>query len=125
MNGLPSEPRQPVRSENHQVRGLNREAALSRIARNANHIHSTIAGAQGMLKSGDDPLDVVIAEILVSTLLSRSQVEPTKFSTTSSVKTCSDCKRAGNRPRCRIRERRNVMVIQRSTINDALRVIGR
>ena len=41
--------------------------ALSRIARNANHVHSTIAGAQGMLKSGDDPLDAVVAEILVST----------------------------------------------------------
>ena len=41
--------------------------ALSQIARNANHVHSTIAGAQGMLKSGDDPLDAVVAEILVST----------------------------------------------------------
>ena len=37
-----------------------------------------------MLKSGDDPLEAVVAEILVSTLRSRSQVEPTKFSTTSS-----------------------------------------
>jgi alkylation response protein AidB-like acyl-CoA dehydrogenase len=41
--------------------------ALSRIARHANHVHSMIAGAQGMLKSGDDPLDEVVAEILVST----------------------------------------------------------
>ena len=47
-----------------------------------------------MLKSGDDPLDAVVAEILVSTPLSRSQVEPTKFSTTSSVKTCSDCQKS-------------------------------
>jgi len=41
--------------------------ALSRIARDANHVHSMIAGAQGMLKTGDDPQDAVVAEILVST----------------------------------------------------------
>ena len=41
--------------------------ALSRIAHTANHVHSMISGAQGMLRTGDDPLDAVIAEVLVST----------------------------------------------------------
>jgi alkylation response protein AidB-like acyl-CoA dehydrogenase len=41
--------------------------ALSEIARQANHVHSMIAGARGLLRKGDDPLDAVIAEILVST----------------------------------------------------------
>ena len=41
--------------------------ALSEVARAANHVHSTIAGAQGMLRDGDDPVDSVVAEILVST----------------------------------------------------------
>ena len=41
--------------------------ALSVIARQANHVHSMIAGATAMLKETDDPIDSVIAEILVST----------------------------------------------------------
>jgi alkylation response protein AidB-like acyl-CoA dehydrogenase len=41
--------------------------ALSEVARQCNHVHSRIAGAQGMLTDGDDPLDAVIAEVLVST----------------------------------------------------------
>jgi alkylation response protein AidB-like acyl-CoA dehydrogenase len=30
-------------------------------------VHTTISGAQGMLRDGDHPLDDVIAEVLVST----------------------------------------------------------
>ncbi|MGI9577125.1 MAG: acyl-CoA dehydrogenase family protein [Microthrixaceae bacterium] len=41
--------------------------ALSVVARQANHVHSMIAGATAMLSSTDDPIDSVIAEILVST----------------------------------------------------------
>ncbi|MGI9611798.1 MAG: acyl-CoA dehydrogenase family protein [Acidimicrobiales bacterium] len=41
--------------------------ALSEIARACNHTHSTIAGAQGMLKDGADATDEVVAEVLVST----------------------------------------------------------
>ena len=41
--------------------------ALSEIARACNHTHSTIAGAQGMLKDGVDSTDEVVAEVLVST----------------------------------------------------------
>ena len=41
--------------------------ALSNIARQANHVHSMIAGATAMLRHGDEPIDSVIAEILVST----------------------------------------------------------
>jgi alkylation response protein AidB-like acyl-CoA dehydrogenase len=41
--------------------------ALSEVARRSNRTHSAIAGAQGMLRLGDDPLDAVIAEVLVST----------------------------------------------------------
>ncbi len=41
--------------------------ALSNVARMANHVHSMIAGARGMLRNGPDPLDAVIAEVLVST----------------------------------------------------------
>ena len=41
--------------------------ALSVIARQANHVHSLISGPTAMLRSTDDPIDAVIAEILVST----------------------------------------------------------
>jgi alkylation response protein AidB-like acyl-CoA dehydrogenase len=41
--------------------------ALSEVARRSNRAHSTIAGAQGMLKDGADPLDATIAEVLIST----------------------------------------------------------
>ncbi len=41
--------------------------ALSEVARQSNHVHSRIAGATGMLKETDDPVDAVIAEVLVST----------------------------------------------------------
>jgi alkylation response protein AidB-like acyl-CoA dehydrogenase len=41
--------------------------ALSEVARRSNRVHSTISGAQGMLRDGDHPLDDVIAEVLVST----------------------------------------------------------
>jgi len=41
--------------------------ALSEVARRANHVHSMIAGARGLLIEGDDPVDSVIAEVLVST----------------------------------------------------------
>lgn len=41
--------------------------ALSEVARRSNRVHSSISGAQGMLREGDRPLDDVIAEVLVST----------------------------------------------------------
>ena len=41
--------------------------ALSEVARRCNDVHSSIAGARGMLRDGDDPLDPVIAEVLLST----------------------------------------------------------
>jgi alkylation response protein AidB-like acyl-CoA dehydrogenase len=41
--------------------------ALSNVARMSNHVHSMIAGARGLLREGPDPLDEVIAEVLVST----------------------------------------------------------
>jgi alkylation response protein AidB-like acyl-CoA dehydrogenase len=41
--------------------------AVSEIARRCNHVHSMIAGAKGMLKESNDPIDAVIAEVLVST----------------------------------------------------------
>jgi alkylation response protein AidB-like acyl-CoA dehydrogenase len=41
--------------------------ALSELARRCNGVHSTIAGASAMLREGDDPVDSVIAEVLVST----------------------------------------------------------
>jgi len=41
--------------------------AMSEVARRSNSVHSTIAGARGMLTEGDDALDAVIAEVLVST----------------------------------------------------------
>ncbi|MCP4227466.1 MAG: acyl-CoA dehydrogenase [Actinomycetia bacterium] len=41
--------------------------ALSEIARRANRVHTTIVGAQGMLRTGPDPLDEVVAEVLIST----------------------------------------------------------
>jgi alkylation response protein AidB-like acyl-CoA dehydrogenase len=41
--------------------------ALSKVARASNATHSMTSGAQGMLRDGDDPLDTVIAEVLVST----------------------------------------------------------
>ncbi len=41
--------------------------ALSEVARRSNALHTAIAGARGMLKETDDPLDAVVAEVLVST----------------------------------------------------------
>ena len=41
--------------------------ASSEVARRCNHLHAAIAGPQAMLKDGDDPLDAVIAEVIVST----------------------------------------------------------
>ncbi len=41
--------------------------ALSEVARRCNHVHSMIAGPQAMLTAGPDPLDAVVAEVLVST----------------------------------------------------------
>jgi alkylation response protein AidB-like acyl-CoA dehydrogenase len=41
--------------------------ALSEVARRCNRVHSMITGAQGMLRDGPDPLDAVVAEVLVST----------------------------------------------------------
>jgi alkylation response protein AidB-like acyl-CoA dehydrogenase len=41
--------------------------ALSEVARRCNAVHSMISGAGGMLTSTDDPIDAVIAEVLVST----------------------------------------------------------
>ncbi|MDX2378902.1 MAG: acyl-CoA dehydrogenase family protein [Acidimicrobiia bacterium] len=41
--------------------------ALSEVARRCNHVHSRIAGARAMLRQGSDPLDAVVAEVLVST----------------------------------------------------------
>jgi alkylation response protein AidB-like acyl-CoA dehydrogenase len=41
--------------------------ALSEVARGCNLVHSMISGAHGMLTETDDPVDAVIAEVLVST----------------------------------------------------------
>ncbi len=41
--------------------------ALSEVARRANSVHTTISGATGMLAATDDPIDAVVAEVLVST----------------------------------------------------------
>lgn len=41
--------------------------ALSEVARRCNHVHSMIAGPRAMLRESDDPVDAVIAEVLVST----------------------------------------------------------
>jgi alkylation response protein AidB-like acyl-CoA dehydrogenase len=41
--------------------------ALSEVARRCNRVHSMISGANGMLTVTDDPVDSVIAEVLVST----------------------------------------------------------
>ncbi len=41
--------------------------AMSEVARQCNHVHSLITGAHGLLSIGDDPLDAVVAEVLVST----------------------------------------------------------
>jgi alkylation response protein AidB-like acyl-CoA dehydrogenase len=41
--------------------------AASEVARRAAHVHSLISGASAMLTTGDDPLDRVVAEVLVST----------------------------------------------------------
>ncbi|MEJ7800419.1 MAG: acyl-CoA dehydrogenase family protein [Ilumatobacter sp.] len=41
--------------------------ALSEVARRSHAAHTAIVGAQGMLHRGDDPLDAVVAEVLVST----------------------------------------------------------
>ncbi len=41
--------------------------ALSEVARRCNQVHSMISGANGMLSETDDPVDAVIAEVLVST----------------------------------------------------------
>ncbi len=41
--------------------------ALSEVARRCNRVHSMIAGPKGLLKESDDPVDAVIAEVLIST----------------------------------------------------------
>ncbi|MCU0261071.1 MAG: acyl-CoA dehydrogenase family protein [Ilumatobacteraceae bacterium] len=41
--------------------------AASEVARRAHRTHAHIAGARAMLTAGDDPLDAVVAEVLVST----------------------------------------------------------
>jgi len=41
--------------------------ALSEVSRMCNQVHSDIAGASGMLKESDDPIDAVVAEVLIST----------------------------------------------------------
>ncbi len=41
--------------------------SVSEISRQCNATHTSIAGAQGMLAEGPDPLDSVIAEVLIST----------------------------------------------------------
>ena len=41
--------------------------ATSEVARRANALHSRIAGARGLLKETDDPIDAIVAEVLVST----------------------------------------------------------
>ncbi len=41
--------------------------AASELARLSHRSHTSIAGAQGMLKSGDDPVHETVAEVLVST----------------------------------------------------------
>ena len=41
--------------------------ATSEVARRSNALHSAIAGALGMLKETDDPIDRVVAEVLIST----------------------------------------------------------
>ncbi len=41
--------------------------ALSEVARRCHRVHSLIAGARAMLTDGPDPLDAVVAEVLVST----------------------------------------------------------
>ncbi|MFV0524791.1 MAG: acyl-CoA dehydrogenase family protein [Acidimicrobiales bacterium] len=41
--------------------------AMSEIARRCHDVHTSIAGAAGMLSTTDDPADAVVAEVLVST----------------------------------------------------------
>ncbi len=41
--------------------------ALSEVARRANRVHTRIAGAHGLVTESDDPIDSVVAEVLVST----------------------------------------------------------
>lgn len=41
--------------------------ALSEVARRCNSVHSMLSGARGMLTATDDPVDAIIAEVLVST----------------------------------------------------------
>ena len=41
--------------------------ATSEVARRSNALHSRIAGARGMLKTTDDPVDSIVAEVLIST----------------------------------------------------------
>jgi alkylation response protein AidB-like acyl-CoA dehydrogenase len=41
--------------------------ALSEVARRSHAVHTSIAGAQAMLRDGDDPLDAVVSEVLLST----------------------------------------------------------
>ena len=41
--------------------------ALSEVARRCNAVHTMISGANGMLTSTDDPVDAVVAEVLLST----------------------------------------------------------
>lgn len=41
--------------------------ALSEVARRCNRVHSSISGARGMLTATGDPIDDIVAEVLVST----------------------------------------------------------
>jgi alkylation response protein AidB-like acyl-CoA dehydrogenase len=41
--------------------------AASEVARMSNKVHTLISGTHGVLKDGDNPLDAVIAEVLIST----------------------------------------------------------
>ena len=41
--------------------------ALSEVARRCNRVHTLISGANGMLQTTPDPIDAVVAEVLVST----------------------------------------------------------
>jgi alkylation response protein AidB-like acyl-CoA dehydrogenase len=41
--------------------------ALSEVARRCNHVHTMISGANAMLRETDDPIETIVAEVLVST----------------------------------------------------------
>ncbi len=56
------EPGRPPGSE-----GSIGKLALSEVARRSHAVHTAIAGAQAMLRDGDDPLDGVVSEVLLST----------------------------------------------------------